>query len=77
MWILLLLGATGGDPWPGRTEGAAVRVRLSALALAETSTLISTAGRIERLAPLRSEADELVRHANLLVRWAQDPPDGE
>lgn len=77
MWLLLLLCAADRaheDQWAARTEGAAVRLRAVADSLATTADESASAGRVTALAPLRSDADELVRQANLLVRFAADPP---
>lgn len=64
------------DQWAGRVEGAAVRLRTVTSSLSATADQSAQAGRLVALAPLRSDADELVRQANLLVRFAAEPPGG-
>ncbi len=51
-------------------ETSAVRVRTQATLLATTAAGISGAGRLQDVATLRSDADELVRLAETLARWA-------
>ena len=70
MWLLLLFGADSSAQWSARVETSAVRVRTQATLLATTAAAITAAGRLDALAPLRSDVDELVRQAETLDRWA-------
>lgn len=77
MWLALLLTASATTPrddrWADRTENAAVRTREAATTLADTASAIARAGRLERLAPLRSDVDEVVRRTRLLARVTEGP----
>lgn len=79
MWLLLLLFAAdrpADQQWAARTEGAAVKLGVLAGQLAATADQSREGGRVVALAPLRHDADELARQANLLVRFASAPPGG-
>lgn len=78
MWLLVgLLIAADAPPdvvWANRTENLAVRTREAATTLAQTAAAASASGRAERLAPMRSDVEELVRLADLLAKQAAAPP---
>lgn len=74
MWcLLLLLAADSSDQWGARVETASVRVRTQASLLAQTAGGIAAAGRAQSFGPLRSDVDELVRQAEQLEKWANEP----
>ena len=64
--------ATDLDPvalkWSAAAEGGAVKLKIAAQDLARTAEQVKAAGRIGWLPVLRSQADELVRRAELLER---------
>ena len=58
--------------WDGLVEGAALKVGTAARQLARTAGEISGEGRIGHLTELRSDADELVRRSDMLVKLADE-----
>lgn len=76
MFLLLLVTAYADAPaeWANTAEGALVKTGNAAEQLAATAQDIAADGRIGQLTVLRASADELVRRANVLVRFTE--PDG-
>ena len=74
MWALLILVAAAPDVWLVRTarmEGAAVNVKEAASALRLTAEDIAAAGRVQSVARLHSQADDLNRRV-VSARLAAD-----
>ena len=82
MWLLTLslrcaadtVPDAPGTPWANRTEAASVRLREASDQLAATASSIAQAGRLQQLAVLHSDADEIVLRAAQLELWANQAP---
>ncbi len=79
MWLFTLsllyaADTNAGDLWASRTENGAVRLREASDALATTANAVAGAGRMEELAVLHTNADDVVRVAGQLAVWADQAP---
>ncbi|MSP55665.1 MAG: hypothetical protein EXR69_08705 [Myxococcales bacterium] len=82
MWLLTLsllcaadtVADVPGAPWANRTESASVRLREASDQLAATASSIAQAGRLQELAVLHSDADDVVFRAGQLLLWANQAP---
>lgn len=60
--------------WAGRVEAAAVRLRTASDQLAQTAHGIAAAGRVQQLAVLHADVDDVRARADQLALWAKQAP---
>ncbi len=76
MWLLLAVLVAADTPpivkWANGVERDAVKLKTTAKQLSDTAAATAADGRISRLAPLRSDVEDVVQRAEVLVRVSNE-----